>query len=492
MVFRGKPSKACERCRARRLRCDHHTGACGQCVRADVACSGYRDTQQLRIQDESKSIVRKAMKNAPLSAPQSLPLSIDWQARDAFFIYFATGTSKCWNFLTQYYHPSDSPDHLTLAIETLSLAYFWHLSHSDVAITTARQRYVSALRMTNNALISPKEATKDTTLLASLLLDLFEKITDSKPRGNKSWTSHIDGALALVKLRGIEHFQERTELHVLIRLINHHIASSLTSATLVSPELLAVRDYVAENLTFEDHTLQVSNVTIEYAKLRNDFRTSALSNNEYVTASKELDLKLEALNLNMPTAWQYSTTLAISQSDRIFDVQFDSYPHRNICYAWNFLRVGRILLNETLIEGYLGSPGGGEYLASLRRAYDNVGTLAGQICASIPQYTDCEGAARKRLPSSENSRLLKHGPRGNHPHTLHHQAECYSLIWPLYAAGRSKAGPDVRPWVIQQLHYIGSHFNIRNAEIVARILEGETDVCPWDVYAILGSYAFNA
>lgn len=146
MVFRGKPSKACERCRARRLRvrqesnylshktraltfgkCDLQKGACGQCIRADVVCSGYRDTKQLRIQDESQSIARRASRKHSLSSPQSLPLSIDSLARDAFFVYYATGTSKCWNFLKQYYHPTDTLDHLNVAIEALSLAYFWHL-----------------------------------------------------------------------------------------------------------------------------------------------------------------------------------------------------------------------------------------------------------------------------------------------------------------------------------------------------------------------------
>ena len=44
----------------------------------------------------------------------------------------------------------------------------------------------------------------------------------------------------------------------------------------------------------------------------------------------------------------------------------------------------------------------------------------------------------------------------------------------------------------KQLHYIGSHFYIRKAEVVAEILEHETDVGFWEVYAILGSYALTA
>jgi hypothetical protein len=166
-----------------------------------------------------------------------------------------------------------------------------------------------------------------------------------------------------------------------------------------------------------------------------------------------------------------------------------------------FSQSHRILLNESLIRHYLASPTGEKYLATVRVAQDNIETLAGEICACVPQYVDCDGAARQRLPTSEKSELpnqtpdhLQHrGPRAaGHSHTPHHQADCYSLIFPLYTAGRSKDVPLVRPWVIKQLHYIGRHFYIRNAEVVAQILERETDVCPWEVYAMLGSYAFNA
>lgn len=346
--------------------------------------------------------------------------------------------------------------------------------------------------MTNNALKSPNEINTDTTLLSSLLLDLFEKITFTKPRSSESWTTHVNGALALVKLRGLKQFQTPSEFHVLVRLINHYIASCVTNAEIVPLELLAVRDYVANNLNYEEHTLHVSELTVEFAKLRNGHRTGSLSNDEYVRASKGLDLKLEALDLTMPPAWRYSRSLVDDKSERMFDFHFDSYPHRNICYARNFIRVGRILLNEALIEGYLASPEGEKYWTLMERAYENIDTMASEICASLPQYSDCDGAARDRLPTSERSDLGHDVKELGHTHTLHHQAECYSLIWPLYAAGRSKAGPEVRPWVIKQLHYIGSHFCIRNAEIVAHILEGDEDVCTWDIYAVLGSYSFNA
>ena len=466
-----------------------------------MPCSGYRDTQLLRIQNESQSVARRALRIATPFEPRSLPLSVDMHARYAFFAHYVTSPSKCWDFLERYYHPTDSPVHLTLAIDAVSLAYLWHKVYSDAALATARKRYISALRVINGALRSPEEAVKSTTLLASLLLDLFEKITDSESRNNKSWISHVIGALALVRFRGIERFQEPYEFRVLVRLNNHYLGSCVTSCSLVPDELAAVRAYVEKYLNAQDHTLRLSDLIIRYAKLRSESRSGVLSHDEYIRVSMELDLKIQALDHDMPLSWQYSSIILDQKSERAFDLRFDSYPSRNICQAWNFLRVVRILLNVSLIEHNLASPSGGKDLASIRVARGNIEILARDICACVPQYVDCEIAARRRLPFSKESEILDKTPdcilnRGpaedSHPHTPRHQADCYTLIFPLYAAGRSGVAPGIRPWVIKQLRYISSHFYIRNAEVVAQILERDTNICPWEVYAMLGSYAFTA
>jgi hypothetical protein len=308
--------------------------------------------------------------------------------------------------------------------------------------------------MTNKSLKFRKEASKYTTILASLLLDLFEKMMDNEALNSESWTSHIDGALALVRLRGLEQFQDPSEFHALIRLINHYTASCVASARLVPDELIAIRDYVANDLNIHDHTLQLSDLTVAYAKLRSESRSGILSNDEIIGESMGLDLKLQALDLEMPLSWQPLTTLLNYKSERNFDLHFDTYPHRNICHARNFIRVVRILLNESLIEKYLSSPAREKYLPLIGVARDNINLLAGEICACVPQYVDCDGPARQRLPPAEESEILNQtsdykvdrGKVGTgHSHTLHHQADCYSLIFPLYAAGRSRAAPEVRP-----------------------------------------------
>jgi hypothetical protein len=348
--------------------------------------------------------------------------------------------------------------------------------------------------MTNRALQHPKEAEKDTILLVSLLLDLFEKITDSEPRDNKSWRSHIDGALALVNLRGLHKFQDPAEFRVLVRLSTNYLISCVASSSPVPDELVAIRAYAGKHLNVQDPKWRLSDLMVSYANLRSDIRKDILSYDECIRMSTELDLKLLALDLDMPPSWQYSTTVLNKESVRVFGLYFDSYADRNVTQARNVLRLVRILLNESFIELYVASTADEKNLSSLEMAFQNIKTLAGEICASVPQYLDCGGPARAKLPTSEQLETRHNGPyQPSHPHTPNHKLDCYTLIFPLYVAGRSEAAPDnVKPWVIKQLHYMSGHFDIRNAEVVAQILECNAAVDQWEVYAMLGGYAFAA
>ena len=109
--------------------------------------------------------------------------------------------------------------------------------------------------------------------------------------------------------------------------------------------------------------------------------------------------------------------------------------------------------------------------------------LVHQISASVPQYVDCNEKAQTQLSDRTSYGL-------GHTHTPKRQLECYTLIFPLYIGGRSVVTSDVRIWILRQLQYMGSHFNIRNAAAAAQVLERNADVDVWEVYAMLGSYAY--
>jgi hypothetical protein len=81
---------------------------------------------------------------------------------------------------------------------------------SPISISAAWRDYSVALAITKKALCCPQKVTDDRTLIAVMLLALFEK----KTKGYQDWDDdkiqaekrHIDGAIAIAKLRGSAQF----------------------------------------------------------------------------------------------------------------------------------------------------------------------------------------------------------------------------------------------------------------------------------------------
>ncbi|USW52521.1 Putative zn(2)-C6 fungal-type DNA-binding domain, fungal transcription factor [Septoria linicola] len=59
MPFRGRPSRGCETCRRRKIKCDLRETGCEKCEKAGWKCEGYRDLTSLMFHDESDRIIKK-------------------------------------------------------------------------------------------------------------------------------------------------------------------------------------------------------------------------------------------------------------------------------------------------------------------------------------------------------------------------------------------------------------------------------------------------
>ncbi|CZR57327.1 related to negative acting factor [Phialocephala subalpina] len=69
MVYCGKPSKGCSHCRQRKIRCDIGVPACGQCIKAQKECPGYRNMLDLSFRNESEDVIKKARAKSRRSPP---------------------------------------------------------------------------------------------------------------------------------------------------------------------------------------------------------------------------------------------------------------------------------------------------------------------------------------------------------------------------------------------------------------------------------------
>lgn len=153
--------------------------------------------------------------------------------------------------------------------------------------------------MTNKPLQRSKDQTENTTLIASLLLDLCEKITDARRR-NRSWKSHVNGALALVKLRRLDQFQDDSEISILVRLYTNHILSYIASDSPVPDVLDEIEAYIGKHVSFQDPRLRILNLVVQYADMRCEVRKGILSNDECIGLSTERDGQIQALDRELP------------------------------------------------------------------------------------------------------------------------------------------------------------------------------------------------
>ncbi|KAL8709219.1 MAG: hypothetical protein Q9220_005961 [cf. Caloplaca sp. 1 TL-2023] len=459
---------------SRKVECDLNRSGCGQCVRSLRVCSGYRDVAQLRIQDETSCVKEKAVsQQTTLSISASPSLEINYQARNVFFLHYVSGFSKAFDVLGLLYTHSSHDPYLHTCVETASLAYFSFQNESSEAQALARLQYTRALQQLNAALRIPSVALRDSTLLAVLLLDLSEKILDHDPGSLDSWMGHINGALALMKLRGHDSLHEYISRRLSARLGLVILTSCVTAGVPVPSALMRLRQDLEPYIDPSDPKWQLMGLVAEYTQLQPFHRKEHLPVSAFSSKVFNLDARLHKLALEMPSAWQPKTTDYPAACDETLESHFDVYPDHFAAQTWNVLRVMRILLNV--------SPSSQENKITKASAVavpdfnqTTVDGLAKDICASVPRLLRHQAAEHGRFSGPTRCRI-------------------YTLIFPLYVAAMYAAPSTlIKPWVMTQLLYMSEVGGIRQARDVARVLAKDDGTSPWLIYASLGSYAFAA
>lgn len=397
----------------------------------------------------------------------------------------------------------------------------------------ARLKYICALRLTNEALQTGELATKDATFLSILLLDLFEKITKRTPETFESWTKHIHGALAIARLRGVEQFNNPVGLRMFMQLSSTVLIACVQRDVPLPADFLALYVEWKKYLNLTEPKARLSQCIIRFIDLRVAIKNRSLLSSEVVYIAKDVDTDFDLIAKTMPPDFQYSIIPFPSNSDEVFGNHFLFYPHRRVTHLSNLLRIMRVLLNEIITQNCLeiletedSRVVIEEYQAEITHSSSVIASMATEICASVPQYTllprfsPFQSTSEPDLDPtyfrlSNNLTTTSSNPGHVTPPTsmastfsisstpkpcfwseLHNPfqtSRCYSLIYPLYVAAQSLASPEpLRRWVINRLYVMSTDMGIREASLVAGILERREKRNPWIVYAMIGSYSFSA
>ena len=187
-----------------RSKCDQRRPRCRRCEKFNAECPGYRDLDQVTFRDESQRIQRRfrlgelsgssvpqVSSSAPLqrnvSADRSGPFvsilyspfpSVDQLGANFFFAKYSFEEQPFFSgyhdWLAESYF-DDGPDHaLRPIIEAVGLAGLANYSHSTELETKSKERYCKSLLALKDVLNDPVRVTEDKTLMAVILLILFE------------------------------------------------------------------------------------------------------------------------------------------------------------------------------------------------------------------------------------------------------------------------------------------------------------------------------
>ncbi|CAK7265619.1 hypothetical protein SEPCBS57363_001675 [Sporothrix epigloea] len=273
------------------------------------------------------------------------------------------------------------------------------LTHSVQVIDSARKSYGTALCLTNAALKDPEEAVKDTTMLSILILGVYEMMAKPGLETIKTWQDHINGAVELAKLRGVEQFRTCAGVRMFNMLCENVAISCMQRRVPMPPELVALQD-VLLSTTMTDHgpdefgKMGVSKPIYKLLQVRHDMRMTDLSNSIDVLLSRlnEIEADFKEYSPANYSVKEYKVARAHKAAFR--DV-CHVYPSIAIASAWNWLRSGRILVLETVlaaIQRRFPDPGEhgelvpAQYMAACLLACSKLNHVHSAIIASMPQH----------------------------------------------------------------------------------------------------------
>jgi hypothetical protein len=506
MVYCGKPSKGCENCRKRRLKCGQQLPRCGQCRNTGRICLGYRDPNALVIRDESERIAKKAQKSeakkalalqksrngnqdvASEQAGSSMISPYDFQSivnghqaleeSGVSFLLRDFVEGSHFAYLPDFF--SDSRDHRVLlpVIKAVGVASLGQQSGRLELHEQAQLLYSKAISATNKALQDVDTARTDEVLGSILLLSLYETLACRKTEVSvQAWQTHIQGALALLTLRGHEQFSTKFGMQLFKQIATciriHCLHNALHVPRLLHNLTKVARKYASpDDITFE-HLDSV----VPFIDLRADIAQGILTKPEDILAAAENTLiAAESFYNILPSHFNFETVAHTKRCPEVYGTHYFRFVDHHAAQFWNLtwmtiLDLNRIKLRqlEKLFASALDHQGWDAELATkvavARQAIVD-GTL--NVCASVPQFfppadsEDIKHGSEKTLNSP--SAPVTGRPR--------RPAVGYFLIWPLFLAGASAEAPfGVREYIANRLRHIGEVMKLPQALQAAELLD---------------------
>ncbi|KUJ11663.1 uncharacterized protein LY89DRAFT_739086 [Mollisia scopiformis] len=274
MVYCGKPSKSCRQCRNRNIKCDKKHPSCGQCLRATLTCPGYPDLNNLLIRNQTSITIHRvfAQQTAHIQLPTAVPnISVLDRAKCLFVSTHVFGSHPSFYYMKEFFPPRESDDFLIKTVQAVCLAYLANETGRGDVMCRARVRYSEGLVAMGRALGRRGQAGRREVIATVLLMDCFERLSQLEGDGD---SRHLDGAVALCKVRGKAQFEDPVSVALFHHLSCNVLASCLSRGTEILGEYMQLRAEVAGVMLPTDSKWRAENLILDFMALRMRLRSS--------------------------------------------------------------------------------------------------------------------------------------------------------------------------------------------------------------------------
>ncbi|CAI6337852.1 unnamed protein product [Periconia digitata] len=401
------------------IACDERPGGCFKCAEKNFVCPGYDTSVDRFFRDETAAVEVKAkkaktkaiiarderdrvqlekaalgkLKNAievPLLAPIIDHAITFFMQRYAMGLEEPPMNSKDFNqhLSTHGFHPI-----IATSMTALGLAGVASMYRDSTLKRECTKWYAKALKMTNDALRDPIEVKSDNTLLATMILGVYESTTNDKSL--VAWAHHVTGASSLLQMRGKGQFSTPAGRRMWLQNIGLLTLQRLGIGEEL-PEFVHELGKEMQNWENKDDPgIRFYHLHIKVIDLRAQILNRRLTDlHAIVNIALELDGYATTVFEGVDEKWwSYEVRSCDPGTPGVFGTEYHLYPSLSAHQTWDWIRYNRIylydIIRNALIAGFATSPpvfSGPHYLQLLETSTQVIYRMQADIIATIPQY----------------------------------------------------------------------------------------------------------
>jgi hypothetical protein len=349
--------------------------------------------------------------------------------------------------------------------------------------TTAQKHYGDAIQKVNAALRSPESAKRDSTLLAIIILGIFENLNGYQ-RNLDCWRGHVNGAASLIHLRGTEQFRTQQGCRLFFQTCQNMILACISRRIAIPPHVRAMQKeaerYVsdANESVWRFHMASMKVAELNARLLPGNYPISSEHAQSVVQDGLTLFLELDCIAEEAPPDWRPRWVGATGPgifADYYY--AFESYIVAQIFGGiWSF----KIMLVDILRKALANLRTSGRHGATptqvdlIHDAIASTRQLQLDILATIPQHlrdifpithTPDPDAAKAKLSTSFNNTgrhlsPFRDAPKADRDLPFVRMTGGTQVQFPLFTAGAADPpGGAIRTWVINILRTLSNNAN---------------------------------